>query len=384
MRKALILLFVVLSIFVLQIKHAYSPSVGIGLQINSTDSGSSSSTSSSSSGGGGSSGGAGGGGGGEVLTPVEPGFTLNKNSLKVVLRQGEQKEDSFEIRNTGNTILDISTDLKSLKKFLFSPTQDTLKNTLNPAESESVDLVFGADEEMKPDVYSGEISVKSGELEKIINTIIEVESAKPLFDVDVQVLPEFKSLYPGDEITIQVSLFNVRGFGRVDVLIEYSIRDFKGNVIAAEEETVAVETQAKFVRQLLVPSDLKPGTYISAVKVTFGDSVGTSSDLFEVKAKTIKLYPTLLKNYKPYLFVGIAFAVLVAFFLIRYEFNPRKRYVPVTKEGAKKVIRSEAKMQKLGKELRAIEGAYKSGFISKQTYLKDKIRVEKELKKLGR
>ena len=42
------------------------------------------------------------------------------------------------------------------------------------------------------------------------------------------------------------------------------------------------------------------------------------------------------------------------------------------------------KVQKLEKELAALESAYKPGFISKESYKKDKERIEGELQKLKR
>jgi len=335
-------------------------------------------------GGSGSSGGGGGGGGGSgagggKLTVLD--FATDKKTIKVVLKQGQTKEETLTIKNTGTEVLDITTYLQTLKAFIFSPTLEEIRTTLNPNEEQTLNLIFGAEESLKPDVYTGEIKVRGGAIEKIVGTIIEVESAKPLFDVDVEVLPEYKSIFPGDDVFIDVSLFNIRGFGRVDVFLEYSIRDFQGNVIAKEEETVAVETQAKFTRELLVPSDIGPGVYVASVKVTFEDSVGISSDVFEVKAKAIRLYPIALKGYATYLLLGIIFTFGVSIVML-YRYLPRKKAAPKTREEETKVIKSEAKMQKLKKELDALEKAHKSGFISKTSYMRSRDRIEKEIGKL--
>src|SRR3989338_5665219 len=81
------------------------------------------------------------------------------------------------------------------------------------------------------------------------------DSSKQLFDVDVYVLQEYKKVTQGDEILIQIVLFNLRGFGKGDVDVEYSVKDSRGNLIADEKESVYVETQAKFVRKLLIPAE---------------------------------------------------------------------------------------------------------------------------------
>ncbi len=326
-------------------------------------------------------GGGGGGGGGAATTVLD--YTIDRETLKVILKQGQTKEETFKIKNTATTTLDLTISLGNLRNFIFSPTIDEIKVTLNPNEEQVISIVFEAKEDQTPDVYAGKIVIKSAAGEKAINTILEIESAKPLFYVDVEVLPEYKSIYPGDEVFMEVSLFNVRGFGRVDVILEYSIRDFEGNLIAKEEETVAVETQAKFSRKLLVPRNIQPGTYIASVKVTFEDSVGISSDLFEVKAKAIRLYPVaLIRDNTLYFIVGGAIIIIVSIFLMYQFYYSRRRYVPKTKEEERKLIQKEEKIQKLKKELKALESAFKSKFIPKESYKKSKERIEKQLRNL--
>ena len=120
-------------------------------------------------------------------------------------------------------------------------------------------------------------------IEKDGEKLLIFDSTKQLFDVNVEVLPDYKKIFQGDELLIQIVLFNLRGFGSADVNVKYSIKDPNGNIIATEEEVVAVETQAKFDRKLLIPSDLKSGTYVAFVDVRTPDGlIGTSSDVFEV------------------------------------------------------------------------------------------------------
>lgn len=334
----------------------------------------------SSGGGGGTSGG--GGGGGPSPIPIITDFSTDKTALKVVLKQGQTKTETLSIKNTGTTIFDIKTDFSDVSKFKVSPTEHEITTTLQPNEEKTIELIFKALENEKPDIYPAKIKLKSPSVEKEIAAVVEVDSAEPLFDVDIDVLPQSKKVFAGQEVLTEVNLFNVRGFGRVDVSVEYSIKDLTGNVLTTEHETLAVETQAKFTRSLLVPSDLLPGTYVVVVKVIYGDSTGVSSDLFEVQAKTIRLTFTQLKDYR--LIILISGIVMLAIVLIfsGYKFVYIKKKAPKTKEEAVKVLREEEKAQKLRKELEALESAYKSGFISEESYQKDKKRIEDKLNRL--
>lgn len=215
-------------------------------------------------------------------------------------------------------------------------------------------------------------------IERDNERLLIFDSTKTLFDVNIEVLPDYKKIYLGDELLIQIILFNLRGFGSVNVNVTYSIKDTNGNLVAAEEEVVAVETQAKFARKLLIPSDLKSGVYVAFVEVKTPDGlVGTSSDLFEVMAKYEEESPIQIKD----LGLVIAVAFLVAAIIIFAVHLSKKAKKKKEVEEFKEKIPSE-KIQKLEKEMKAIESAYNSKFISEASYKKDKERIEKKLKEL--
>jgi len=215
-------------------------------------------------------------------------------------------------------------------------------------------------------------------IEKGDERLLIFDSTKQLFDVNIEVLPDYKKIFQGDELLIQIVLFNLRGFGSADVNVKYSIKDPNGNLIATEEETVAVETQAKFVRKLLIPSDLKPNTYVAFVEVKTPDGlIGTSSDLFEVAAR----YEEKLSRQFIFLIIGFAIAFILVIIIILSlsyfrKLKKKERILEIKEKLPKE------KIQKLEKELAAIQSAYKSKFISEESYKKDKERLEKKLQKM--
>lgn len=327
-------------------------------------------------------GGGGGGGGGPPTISIVTDFSIDKTNLKVLLRQGETRKETLSIKNIGTTIFDVKAILNEIEKFKISPEGNELITTLQPNEEKTIELIFKALENEKPDIYPSKITFKSPSAEKEIATIVEVDSAQPLFDADVAVLAGSKKIFPGEEIILEVNLFNVRGFGRVDVSIEYAIKDLQGTLIASEHETLAVETQAKFTRSLSVPSDLKPGTYIAAAKITYADSVGIGSDLFEVHAKTIRLYPIQITDYRVIALFGAVTLIAGVLIFSAYRAGYFKKKALKTKVEEIKELKEEGKAQKLKKELDALEGAYKSGFISEESYKRDKQRIEDRLSRL--
>ena len=204
------------------------------------------------------------------------------------------------------------------------------------------------------------------------------DSTRQLFDVNIHVLPEYKKAFQGGEVLIQNILFNLRGFGAGDVKIMYAIKDQKGNIIASEMETVFIETQAKFIRKLELPPELKPGTYTAFVEAFINDTtVGSGSDSFEVQAKAEVPY------YQQFKFYITAFAVLAAliivFILTTYGLTTLKKKQRIAELKEKVPVE---KVQKLEKELKALEEGYKAKLISEESHKKEKARIENQLQRL--
>ena len=311
--------------------------------------------------------------------PIVNDFSVDQSTLKVVLKQGQVKEEKLAIKNTGNTIIDVKAFLEGLEKFKIYPEENELAATLNIGEEKPIRLVFKALESETPGIYPAKIKFKAPSVEKEISAVIEVDSAEPLFDVDIEVLPATEKVFPGDEILVEVNLINVRGFGRVDVVVDYAIMDFQGNVYATEHETLAVETQARFTRSILVPSSMVPGTYAAFAKVTYADASGVSSDLFEVQAKSIRLYQIQKNGYRILLLAAaIVLTALIAF--LGYRIVSRKK--PKSEAAESEELRAEEKLKKLAKELESLEEAYKSGYLSEDSYRKGKERIEGRMVKM--
>lgn len=200
------------------------------------------------------------------------------------------------------------------------------------------------------------------------------DSTKQLFDVDVHVLPEYKKISPGDKILVQISLVNLRGFGSGNVNVVYAVKDSRGNLIASQNESVFVATQAKFVRELIIPLEIEAGTYTAYVEAFTNIIVGTGSDSFEIMPKGGSKYPTDIRYYLIGFAVVIGFAIL--FILSAYGLKNLRKKQKITELKEKMPLE---RIEKLEKELQALKEAYKSGFISKESYQKEKKRIEERL-----
>ena len=190
-------------------------------------------------------------------------------------------------------------------------------------ESREIRLDFIASEESIPDLYIGKIIVKGDEIEKEILVVIGIESVDPLFDVIVEILNKFRQVSPGEEAVANIKLFEVEKVGKVDVELEYSIRDGEGNIIVSDSETIAVEGQANFFKTLQISKNVLEGEYLFYVKANYLGQIAGASEWFNVsKEKYISRIEVI-----SYIFLGIIVVILVVGFIILSEMKKVKKKI---------------------------------------------------------
>jgi hypothetical protein len=227
-------------------------------------------------------GGSGGGGGGG--SPKE--FEILPNLLNVLVMQGKTTRESVSLKNLAGRTLEIKeVDLGILKNFVaaYSPQAPFYV----PAGG-SVDftLDFFARKGDKPDVYTGEIKIKTPSSQGSLNVILEVEEENPLFDVVVS-LPKNK-YYPGETIMAAIDIQNFGVLQNIDTIVQYSIKDTQGNILVSEEGSYAIDNyKLHLVEKLKIPDDAEEGDYLFYAKVSYDDEISASgSSLFKVSSPT--------------------------------------------------------------------------------------------------
>ena len=314
------------------------------------------------------SGATGGAGGGE-----KPVFEIDQDLIKVFVKKGSSLRKSISIKNTGDTELNVLIDLQNLKNIL-SLSENLLK--LKPREERIVDLNILTGAGVAPGVYVGNILVKAGDLLRIIKAIIEIESEKVLFDVSLDIPLDYKTVNPGDEVRVQSTLLNLGGLQNVDVLIEYSIKNSKGDIVLKEEETVKVGIQASFTKKFKLPDDLPLGKYVVSAVVKFEDSVGISSETFNVGGKE------RIEGFgagSVIILIIILIAIAAAVVLERKGLKKIEKRL-IKKPERKSTLKPEER-KKLLEELRELNVSYNAGYITKDVFEKSKKKIEELLNK---
>ena len=289
-------------------------------------------TSGASQSGGGSAGGGGGGAFVRVNVTKEPtqlarDFTISISSIKEELALGDETNKVLKIKNTGTAALDFNFSVVTVDPFV-SFSNDSF--SLDPDQENIIGIkILGR----RLGSYFGEIEVISGQIKKLIDIIIEIESDLVLFDVKLDIPPANKEVEQGGELKEQITLLNVGTARQVDVIPTYIIKDRRGNVIYESTETFAVEKQISYVKSIRIDKDLPPGDYLSIVELRYEDSFAVSSELFKVTPKGTIVEDVVKPNITLMLafvfFVGLG--VLAGYFLVpkdifkKHKFKIRKR-----------------------------------------------------------
>ncbi len=98
--------------------------------------------------------------------------------------------------------------------------------------------------------------------------IVSVQGASNL---EVNIHDNYKEVLAGNDIWFTIKITNLEDTGRVDISLDYWISDDNNSIKAENKETMAVQTQASFVRTFNIPKDATPGKYKLNIKMDYGD-----------------------------------------------------------------------------------------------------------------
>jgi len=123
------------------------------------------------------------------------------------------------------------------------------------------------------------------------------------FDVLLTIPEKYRMLLSGEELIAEIHLINLKKIGMRSVVTEYSIEDANNKVIFSEYETLAVENEITYLKKIIPPSDIKPGTYIFKIVVKYGDDTAIAGYPFKVIEKRVEKPAAIATKDYVYLFI---------------------------------------------------------------------------------
>jgi hypothetical protein len=266
------------------------------------------SSSSSSSGGGG-----GGGGGGVATGPA--GLTVAPRVLNVLHEINTVKTRQLQIQNQGGSLQTVNLRVEGLEGIVEILGETFF--TLGARQGEKIDIRFIAPD--TPGIYTGKIFVNTIEILVTVN----VNTKDLLFDASIVVPDEFKRVVLGQNVESQVTLIPMGDEPRLDVTLNYLIKDFEGRIFLSESETILIESQKSF-KKTFATQNLITGNYIVGLELVYPNGVAVSSSHFEVISidqSAVSYYPVLIAA----LGTGIVIIFILLYYLRRRYKKMRKR-----------------------------------------------------------
>ena len=253
----------------------------------------------------------GGGSGTTGSTPIAD-FSIDKSLIEIQLTQGESKIETITIENVGDVNLSFNIGaVAAIIPFISLGGQSFI---LSPGELKSITFAFLAGENEPPGVYTGRIDLITEQLSKSINIILQILEKEILFDLKSEL--EDETLTLDQEIKATIIMTDISGLGKVDVLLEYFIKDFEDNTIKLVQEEVEVNGILEIERAFALPETLKVGEeYVFYVKLTYQNSVVTSANTFKL------IDVIIIYNF----FILIIILVIILVFIFLFFYGRKKR-----------------------------------------------------------
>jgi len=233
------------------------------------------------------------GGGGPGVTPTMN-INVTPTKFNINLALGTKIEKTITVTNLGTTILNISIRQINLEG-LAIPRQNSLY--LNAKETKTFNVAFI--DKNQTGIFTGKILVGN----KQVLVTLNIKTKLLLFDSNIIVLNKDYKVPQGDKLKTQVTLIPLGDENRLDVTLNYEIKDYEGNIYLTQSETVLVEKQINFKRNFGTGM-LPLGKYIIGLELVYPNGVAPSSAHFDVVEKV------------PFSFANLVFYLIIAILII--------------------------------------------------------------------
>lgn len=215
--------------------------------------------------------GGGGPGGGGPSGPSQN-LSISPTQFTINLAVNTNQRQTITVTNLGSSATTISVSQSNLTNMIIL---DTTSFNLSAGASKVIGVTFVALNETG--IFTGKIFVGGYEIPVSIN----VKTKLLLFDSNIIVLNKDYKVPKGDQLLTQVTLIPLGDQERLDVTLDYSIRDYSGKIYLTKKETLLVDKRIAFNRNFDTGS-LPLGKYIVGLVLTYPGGVAPSSAYFEV------------------------------------------------------------------------------------------------------
>jgi len=217
----------------------------------------------------------GGGGGGSTITTVGK-LTISPNNLEISMIKDTVKTRKIELYNPSNKNVDVKIKVEGLEEII-AIEKDDLSFKLDSKETKEISFRVFAPE--NPGIYTGKIIVNNQDVLVSIN----IDTEDLLFDIGLEVPDDFRVIDMGENLYVVITMIPM-GDLREDVILNYVVKDFSGNVYLTESETMLMDKEKVFKKDFETENFI-PGDYNVGVELIYSGGVATASSNFVIKGE---------------------------------------------------------------------------------------------------
>lgn len=244
------------------------------------------------------------GGGGGGSSGTAPSINLEPSEFNINLAVNTTKKTQVTVTNNGNiqTTMSISHTLGT-KAII-----NTSSITIPSGESRTFEVIFAATD--STGIFTGKIFVDGYSIPVSLN----IKTKLLLFDSHITVLNSGYLVEKGENLLTKIELIPMGDDARLDVELNYLIKDFENNTYISQSEMVLVDNRTEFERSFDV-SSLPLGDYIVGLELVYPNGVATSSaDFTLITKKGLTILVETVFYLLILIIVIIILIILVAFY----------------------------------------------------------------------
>jgi len=242
------------------------------------------------------------GNGGEAPTMN---IIINPTEISLTLAVNTNKEEIIKVKNLGTSTVSITVSQQSLDNMVIL---GETSFELAAGQSKDLSVIFVALNQTG--TFTGRIIIGN----RVVLVSFNVKTKLLLFDSNIIVLNKDYRIEQGDKLRSMVTLIPLGDEDRLDVTLNYVIKDYNNKIYLTKSETVLVEKQINFKRNFDT-GQLPLEKYIIGLELVYPGGVAPSSAHFEVVERII-----LIGEISLYLITAILLIliIIVIFLIIRH------------------------------------------------------------------
>ena len=214
---------------------------------------------------------------GNGVAPPVTNIALNPTEFNIDMEINTNVQRVIKVTNLGTSTITISVTQQNLdNKIILGNTS----LTISAGQTVELDVIFVAPGE--PGIYTGKIIIGG----RAVLVTLNVRTKRLLFDSNIVVLNEDYKVRQGEQLKTLVTLIPMGDPARLDVTLNFVIKNYANRVYLTKSETLLVEEQVQLKRNFDTGA-LPIGDYVVGLELVYSGGVAPSSAHFIVIERAI-------------------------------------------------------------------------------------------------